>query len=404
MDEKNNRFLIGFNYWPRETAMYWWRRFDSSTVRRDFSLMAGYRTDVVRIFLLWEDFQPEIGRVSVKALTHLVEVADTADDAEIQILPSFFTGHMRGVNWLPPWMLESFGGEERFLIFSRGEIQRGSIRNMYTDREVWKGQRLLIRETTSALQGHPAVWGWDLGNEPSNLVVPPSRDAARAWLEEMVTELKRWDEHLPVTLGLHQADLEEDRFLGPQEAARFCEILSMHAYSGYSTWADGPLDEKVPLFLGLLTQWLGGKDVLVEEVGVPTEPSPGSLNKVKREKMGRIFLASEEAAESYLRKVLELLSANGLWGALVWCFSDYDPALWDSPPFDDQVHERFFGLLRSDGSPKAAMNVIHDCPRQKRPTALSWDWIDIERREYYERPLEHLEHLYRNFRDRLQEV
>lgn len=285
-----------------------------------------------------------------------------------------------------------------------GAIRRGSIRNIYTDREVWKAQKLLIHETTSALQGHPGVWGWDLGNEPSNVVVPPSKDAARAWLEEMVTEIKRWDEHLPVTLGLHQEDLEEDRFLGPQEASRFCEILSMHAYPGYITWADSPLDEKVPLFLGLVTQWLGRKDVLLEEFGIPTEPPPGTLDKADREKMDRIVLASEDEAETHFSKVLELLRGNGFLGALVWCFSDYDPSLWDSPPLNNRVHERFFGLFRWNGSPKEAANLVANFPREKASREPSWEWIDIGRREYYERPLEHLQHLYRNFKDRFQEV
>jgi len=322
MVESRNGFLIGVNYWPRETAMHWWRRFDPSTVKRDFSLLAAYRFEPVRIFLLWEDFQPEVIHVSVKALNRLVQVADTAHDVGIRILPTFFTGHMRGLNWLPPWMLQSFSGEERFPIFSMGTIRRGSIRNIYTDREVWKAQKLLIHETTGAPQGHPGVWGWDLGNEPSNVVVPPSKDAARAWLEEMVTEIKRWDEDLPVTLGLHQEDLEEDRSLGPQEASRFCEILSMHVYPGYITWADSPLDEKVPLFLGLVTQWLGRKDVLLEEFGIPTEPPPGTLDKADREKMDRIVLASEDEAETHFSKVLELLRANGFLGGLVWCYSD----------------------------------------------------------------------------------
>jgi len=384
--------------------MHWWARFDPFTVKRDFSLLGEYRFEVVRIFLLWEDFQPEIGRVSVKALNQLVRVADMGHDAKISILPTFFTGHMNGLNWLPPWMLEPIGGEQRFPIFSVGEVRKGWIRNMYVDREIWKAQRLLIRETTRALQGHPAIWGWDLGNEPSNLVVPPSKDAGRAWLEEMVTELKRWDESIPVTLGFHQEDLEEDRRLGPQEAAQFCEILSVHAKPAHSTWADGPLDEKAPLFLGLLTQWLGGKGVVIEEFGIPTRPIQLALSEIDREELGRIVLVSEEEAEIYSGKVLELLSAHGILGALYRCFSDYDPALWDKPPLDEDVPERFCGLFRWNGSPKAAAKVAFHSAQEKSSRPLSWDWIDIDRREYYERPGEHLEHLYRNFRDCFQEV
>jgi endo-1,4-beta-mannosidase len=251
---EKSTFTVGINYWPRETAMFWWRRFELSPVKRDFACLGDYGFDAVRIFLLWEDFQPEIGRISVSSLDRLVQVAETAEDASLRILPTFFTGHMCGINWLPSWMIESYSREQRFPIFSEGETHSARVRNMYGDREIWKAQKHLIRETTNALQGHPAVWGWDLGNEPSKIIRPPSKDAARAWLEEMVLELKRYDSSLPVTLGLHQEDLEEEGTLGPAEAAPYCDILSMHAYPSDATWADDPLDAMVPLFLALLTE------------------------------------------------------------------------------------------------------------------------------------------------------
>jgi hypothetical protein len=42
--------------------MYWWREFEPSIARGDFSLVAEHRGDPARIFLLWEDFQPEVKR------------------------------------------------------------------------------------------------------------------------------------------------------------------------------------------------------------------------------------------------------------------------------------------------------------------------------------------------------
>jgi len=38
--EKERKFILGSNYWPREKAMHWWGEFDLSPARRDFSLMA----------------------------------------------------------------------------------------------------------------------------------------------------------------------------------------------------------------------------------------------------------------------------------------------------------------------------------------------------------------------------
>lgn len=393
------QFILGVNYWPRERAAAWLGEFDASAVDGDFSLLAEYRFDVVRVFLLWEEFQPEPSAVSTRTLSHLVEIAEMAGEAELQLLPTFFTGHAMGVNWLPPWMLEGGEGDERFPVFCRGDVQKAVVRNFYAEREIWKAQKLLIREVTGALQGHPAIWGWDLGNEPSNMVRPPSNDMARAWLEEMVTELKRRDERLPVTLGLHQGDLEENRLLGPEEAAGFCDVLSMHVYPGYATWSDGPLDEKVPLFLGLVTRWLGGKDIIMGELGHSTEPPKGTLGESGREAVGEIHLASEEEMSQYLQETLELLRGHGFPGAMARSFWDYDPWLWAKIPFDERVQECFCGLFRRDGSPKPAADVVQQFPRERKESAGPPSWIDVDRTEFWASPREHLVRMYGRYRE-----
>ena len=399
--EKERKFVLGVNYWPSEKAMYWWREFEPSVARRDFSSMAEYRFDLARIFLLWEDFQPEVKRVSVKALEDLVRVADIAHDHRIKVLPTFFCGHLCGVNWVPSWLMEAGKGEGKYPLFSQGMIRKGRLRNMYSDREVWKAQKLLIHDTTDALQGHPAVWGWDLGNQPSNLLPPLSRDSARPWLEEMVSELKRRDSSLPITLGIGQEDLEETRIPGPRELAPYVDFFSLQVGPGLAKWADGPMDEKAPLFLGLLTQWLGGKEVLVGDLGVPTEPLLPSLTPRDRQRLGGTGLAEEGEAEDFYRKSLELLKRHGMKGALARSFGDTDSSLWDKPPFDNRVADRFGGLFRRDGSAKPAARAIQEFSRERGQREVDWGWLDILPDEFYENPRGQIARLYRRFKDHL---
>jgi hypothetical protein len=49
---------------------------------------------IVRIFLLWDDFQPEPDSVSKEALENLATVADIAGDNDLGLDVTFFTGHM----------------------------------------------------------------------------------------------------------------------------------------------------------------------------------------------------------------------------------------------------------------------------------------------------------------------
>jgi len=398
--EEGKTFLIGVNYWPTGKGVYWWREFDPSSLQRDFSLAAEHGLGLLRVFLLWEDFQPEINRVSVTVLRDLVRVADLANDRRIKILPVFFCGHISGVNWLPSWMVESGRGEGRDPVFSMGKIRKGRVRNMYSEREVWKAQKLLIHETTGALQGHPAVWGWDLGNQPSNLINPPSRDSARAWFEEMVTELRRWNSFLPITWAMDPSDLEEGRIPGPKELAPYCDFISLQVHPGGTKWSDGPMDERAPLFLCLMAQWLGGKGAWVGDLRVPTEPLLPFLTEGDRRRLRGAGLVKEGDAETLLEKILDLLKSHGIKGALAGSFSDYDSSLWDRPPLDDRVAERFCGLFRRDGSAKPAARMIRDYPRERKTGDLLWDWVDIRPEEYYENPLGQLTRLYRRFKDR----
>ena len=362
--------------------------------------------EVIRIFLLWEDFQPEPSRVSLNMVKNLVDVADIASDAGIKIVPTFFTGHMSGANWLPAWMLSDKMANSRFPIITDGKMQNNRVRNFYHEENLRDYQRILIKNVASALKGHESIWAWDLGNENSNCVVPDDKSSASNWLKEMTYELKYLDERVPVTLGLHQEDLEEDRNLGPGEAAEYCDFLSIHGYSSYASWCDGLTDEKVPVFLGLVTRWLGGinkiksiNDVLIEEFGICTRPSDDKLKKINYHDSGNIPLVSEDEAEIFYDRTLSFIRDFNFKGAFLWCFAYYAESLWNLPPFDKNIHERFFGIFRDDGSPKRSLDAIRRFVSQKKETVeVALDWIDINSEDYYEKPEENLIRLFQRFK------
>lgn len=383
-----NHYRIGLNYWPIESGPYWWRSFDQGAVDEDFSRIREAGFETLRIFLLWEDFQPEPRKVSIQSIDHLVHVIEMGHEKGLQFVVTFFTGHMSGVNFLPPWMVEFGEGNFRFPIFSDGKKRKGKILNFYSDREIQKAQKLLLGEVSEALKGHPALWAWDLGNEPSNLALPNSKQEAERWLEEMVSELKKKDESVLVTLGLHQEDLEEDRRMGPKEVARWCDFLSIHAYSIYASWSSDRMDESVVPFLGLLTGWLGSKEVFIEEVGIP------SSDHYKGEK-----IVSEERAYSYYERLLQRMSRYPFLGTLFWCYGDYSKALWERPPLDEAPHERYFGVFREDRSPKSFLSLFPLLQRERPRKEIKLDWIEIEPNEYFRNPKEHLSRLYRRFKD-----
>ena len=387
-------FRLGINYWPASSAMYWWQRFDPAEVKRDFNEIHSSGFDSVRIFLLWEDFQPHPLRISSRSIDHLVTVADAAYSQKLAIVPTFFTGHMSGVNWIPEWALENTSQPQRFRVVAGNRVVNGQSRNWYADREVMQAQTLLVSEVAAALQGHEAVWAWDLGNENSNCVIPPDRRYGLDWLDRITTAIRSADPKRPITIGLHMEDLEEDRNLGPQEAAQFCDFLCMHAYPIYAPWCQGRTDALLLPYLGLITQWLGGRDVLFEEFGAPTTPEKVEL----REGRTGFPLLTENESADYIGSALSLLNRYGQIGGFLWCFADYSQKLWQLPPLDQAAHERFFGLWRADGSRKPATDVVAAfAGTARREQHENFEWIDISPDSFYEAPGENLRRLYRKF-------
>src|SRR5512144_2526398 len=100
-DHADDPFILGVNYWPRHQAMGWWSHFDAGEVREEFAIIGELGISLVRIFLLWEDFQPAPDRVDPLALQHLSTVCDIASELRLKLDVLFFTGHMSGPNWAP---------------------------------------------------------------------------------------------------------------------------------------------------------------------------------------------------------------------------------------------------------------------------------------------------------------
>jgi endo-1,4-beta-mannosidase len=397
-------FLLGVNYWPRRKAMYWWRDFDAAEVDEEFAVIASLGMRVVRIFLLWDDFQPTPDAVSPQALANLVVVADTAVRHGLQLDVTFFTGHMSGPNWAPRWLLDPQGvpaSPTCRQIVSDGRIVEGGYRNMYHDPVALDAARLQLREVVTRLKDHAGIWCWNLGNEPDLFAYPNTHADGKAWVQEMIALIRSIDPAHPVTCGLHGDSLVRDNGLRIHDVFADADFGVMHAYPMYAEgWSHGPLDSDFVPFTCALTAALSGKPVLMEEFGGCTA-APGSPSEVWEwtayGSPRTQFMASEEDFAQYIREVLPNLVSVGALGAFFWCYADYVPELWELPPCKESKHERFFGLVRPDGSLKPHAQVIREFAATRplvRPATRTVS-LDVTPEAYYEAPAEHAVRLYR---------
>jgi endo-1,4-beta-mannosidase len=387
------RFRLGVNYWPSQTAMDWLARYDAGVVRRDFTRIAAAGMDTIRIFLRWEDLQPSQASIDPTALAAIIDTADAASEAAVELIVTLFTGHMSGVNWIPAWATGGEEGDDRFRVVSGGAVQprRRVLRSWYADAEISDAQAFLADRVGSALRGHPAVWAWDLGNENSNCTIPPDQNAAERWLERMTSVLRAHDPRVRITIGTHMEDLENERMIGPSRAARWCDIVCMHGYPAYADWSTGPTDQHLVPFLAEITSWLAADTpVLFAEFGqstVPLDQPPTTLQ------------VREAQAANYIGATLDALRDSGTIGALIWCYADYAAHIHGQPPLDHAAHERTFGLWRADETPKPAVAEIG--ARRGRPCSTSTGtrpWLDITVDEFTSNRRHHLPRLYQRFR------
>lgn len=387
--------------------MYWWKAFDIKEAELDFGKLRSFHFNMLRIFLLWEDFQPQPDQISVLRLDQLKRLADLAELMGLQLMPTFFCGHMSGVNWLPEWMLEPAAKTQRFPVLAAGQLKQASIRNFYSDENMLESQLLQAGKISASLAGHPAIYAYDLGNESSNCVIPPERSTGRDWLKLICGEIRRADPAALITLGMHAEDLEEDRHLWPQDAALFCDFLCMHAYPFYLSWVRDAHDAELVPFLGIITAWLGNKAVLMQEFGAPSQNA-----NVKSVNNGASFacqLWSEEALAEFYQKTLPVLQETGFLGAMAWCFADYQRRLWRLPPLQVNLHERYFGLFRADGSAKKAAEVWRDfqpaqlanATGQGRPEYPAW-LDDMHPDRFYDQARENLIGLFNRYKKSLE--
>src|ERR1043165_7357134 len=400
-------FLLGCNYWPRKKAMYWWANYDAGEVREEFAIVKELGLKYMRFFLLWESFQPKPDEISTSAIKDLLSTCDIACDIGLKLQPTFFTGHMSGPNWAPDWLLDK--NQPRAEIdrhvgrLARKEGSSFSIYNVYTEPFVIEAEKLQLRTVCGALKDHPAVWAYSLGNEPDLFCRPPTAQHGKAGVREMVQTIKSVDPAHPVLIGLHTASIDGDVGLRVDHIAEETDISVMHGYSIYNKLARHLLDPDYVPFKAAVTAALAKRPIIFEEFGLCThehdEPSriidmPQWNGKVR----SNLFASDEDGAE-YYRQVLPRLQRVGALGAFAWCFPDYDRALWNLPPCDFQWHERFFGLVRANGTIKPMGRAVQTFARSK-PTIQAPEktvTLPVSPDEFYMNPQLYLKGMYEAF-------
>ena len=339
-------FVVGCNYWASHAGTHTWRDWQPDVVAEDLRRLSNAGLQVLRVFPLWPDFQPlallrggggqpvefrhgeeplpddECGRAGISpvAMAHFAEFLDLAERQGLKLIVGLLTGWMSGRLHVPA----PFEGL-----------------NVLTDPVAIQWELRFVHHFVGAFKEHPAIAGWDLGNE-CNCMGGATREQAWTWTATIANAIRAADASRPVVSGLHSLSPTGNWTM--QDQGELADLLTTHPYPVFTPHCDqDPVNTIRTVMHGTAESRfyadVGGKPCLCQEIGT----------------LGPV-VASEAIAADFARNCLFSLWANDCHGFLWWCAHEQTELA--HAPYDWHAVERELGLLRVDRSPKPVLDEI----------------------------------------------
>ena len=343
----DGEFFVGCNYWCKNAGMYMWSQWDPATLEREIGELAKNGVRVMRVFPLWQDFQPLTGDcfaggkyrsyrfrdnrdlpnwagVDDEMIRRFRFMCDVCRKNDIKLIVGIITGWMSGRQFVP------YVFEEK---------------NVLVDPDAIMWETRFTKYFVEKLKDHPAIAAWDYGNECNCMGSSEAGQSAfYNWMDHIGMAIRLKDATRPVVSGMHGLKTDELANTNVRQNGEISDILCTHPYALYVPGCGKEAFNTMrtalhPTAESLLYRDLGGKPCFIEEVG----------------NLGTEY-ASDERTAAGVRTTLFSAWANDLKGLLWWCNSDQE--VLDFPPYNLTACERELGLLRQDYSPKPVMQEM----------------------------------------------
>lgn len=344
-------FFVGANYWASHAGTNMWRNWDESVVDMDFHVLADNGVQVLRVFPLWNDFQPlrkhetcssrfmemRMGEeplpdtfpgkygVDPVMINRFRKMCELAEKYNLKLIVGLITGWMSGRMHKP----QAFYNV-----------------NIITDPMAIKWQVRFVRAFVRALRGTPAIKAWDLGNECNCMDNWMASSELWNWSHAISAAIRLEDPELPIVSGMDSLSVYDNggRCVLLADQAELTDILCSHPYPLYTPHSQvDPVNTIRNAFHAaaetVLYADVGGKPAFIEEAG--------NLGPE---------LSSEKVAAQYLENMLWNAWSHNCRGLLWWCANEQ--LHLEQTPYDWISIERSLGLLREDRSPKPVMDVL----------------------------------------------
>ncbi len=351
---ESGKFFVGCNWWASHAGTNMWHDWRADVVESDIKRLKEAGVDVIRVFPLWNDFQPlrmhrQYGnqpremRIGEDPLPFTKEGAagidpvmierfgilcDIAEKYDVRLIVGLITGWMSGRMHAP----EAFSGCD-----------------LITDPEVVMWQIRFVKYMVEKFKSHKAIAAWDLGNECNCLQHGVTQAQAYLWASAITNAIKVEDNTRPVISGMHSTFPEEDSPWQAKNIGEILDVLCTHPYPIFTPHCDtDPMGEMKSIMHStaqtLMFADTGHVPAFVEEIGT----------------LGPM-ISSEEVAGDYIRAAAFSAWAHDLRGFVWWCANEQK--LLRHTPYDWNSVERELGLFRVDGTKKPVLEAMSEISR-----------------------------------------
>ncbi|MBN2247364.1 MAG: cellulase family glycosylhydrolase [Coriobacteriia bacterium] len=316
---RNALFPVGVDLYPLDDERASFDDWYAHDLEPDLAAMAAANLSLVRVFVSWKLFEPQVGQYDDEAEDRLGEVLASARAHDLKAIVTFFA-------------------DDRFA--EMNDVTWAKKRDPRTDDYLIQREVSLVQRVVNRYRTDPAIWAWELGNE-AFFTGFESEDALQKWTAALREAIREVDTARAIMLGVDVETLVRETGVDATAAIDAFEHAVSHVTAPYLSYiAEGPLTHGPATYLDSFLLRCGLRSLPVMADGVGVHSLDGSV--------------AEEAA--YMRTALFSTLMNRGAGVMLRRWRDMD-AEKREPYFRDPF-EVLVGLTDTGGEPKPSLEEV----------------------------------------------